>query len=647
MLRLFSLSFCVALALVHVAVAQTNTTWQTTNGFWSHQSNWTNGIPDGWYNAYITGNAGTINQNVAALQLMGLTIDAPDSNLILDQSLTINDLFNFHNGNISGDGNLTLAAGAVANLGAGARYDGNLANGGGSFRILGSADVVDSFTINGFSELSDHGQVIGGGEFILNNAFVWNGGTMTDSGTTTINAGSLVHNGSLDRTVNNYGQSVVTSVGLSGTSNAVWNNIGDDSFFKITGDQNLSGTGVFNNLDDGLIKKTGGNLSNIDWEFNHQGQMLLVESGKMAFRSKATINGLMTVVYGASIEFQGNTFFGDNVSHGGEGTMIFNGANAIFEHDYDGHFDTIFTNNATLFGPGNVTFHRSLAVSNGNFFGTGELNLYGHSDFSVASIQKTVNNFGNSELTNGLIVGSGNWNNQTDSSISFAGFNNALVGNGQFNNAPGGNVSVTSGNTWIEWEVENSGSISISDASLSFRGDFRQFQSGNITINDGIAEFQGNGLIGGLLNGNGTLISESIRLVIGGVVAPGSGIDSLHFTGDAEFSDEALFDFEIGNSQADLISVDGDLYLDGQVSIRGLGVVTHGDYILFSYSGDLFDNGLALASIPDHLTGNLFYDPIDKTIGLSITSIPEPSFLPIAIFVTALAGRQRKKSIND
>lgn len=70
--------------------AQTDTVWQPVNGAWygnwSDPSHWTNGVPNGNFNAYISNGSGgqaTVHMDVPGVSVVNLTLDAGD---LLDNS---------------------------------------------------------------------------------------------------------------------------------------------------------------------------------------------------------------------------------------------------------------------------------------------------------------------------------------------------------------------------------------------------------------------------------------------------------------------------------------------------------------------------------------------------------------------------------
>ncbi|MFU7529237.1 autotransporter domain-containing protein [Qipengyuania sp. ASV99] len=122
-----------------------------------------------------------------------------------------------------------------------------------------------------------------------------------------------------------------------------------------------------------------------------------------------------------------------------------------------------------------------------------------------------------------------------------------------------------------------------------------------------------NGTLGGI--GMQTNVSGGARLsgtgTIGGTVtiadatiAAGNSPGTLAINGDLLLSAASILEFELGDPagiagvDSDLITVTGDLTLDGNLNIIDAGVFGAGLYRLISFGGDITDNTLEFGSIP-------------------------------------------------
>jgi fibronectin-binding autotransporter adhesin len=111
---------------------------------------------------------------------------------------------------------------------------------------------------------------------------------------------------------------------------------------------------------------------------------------------------------------------------------------------------------------------------------------------------------------------------------------------------------------------------------------------------------------GAALGGTGT-IGGNVAIADGATLAPGAGgAGTLVIGGDLELLAGSTLAFEFGEANAeggtlnDLVTVGGDLTLDGtiNVSVSAGGAFGTGVYRVFNYAGALTDNGLSLGSAP-------------------------------------------------
>ena len=573
----FASFLAIVLSFTSFVHAQTNTSWNDTNGDWSDVSNWTNGMPDGFFQATLSGNTANVAQDMAGLNLWGLNVNTGSANLVLDNSLTITNHLDFQAGQISGQADINLAHGATASLGGTAVFIGG---GAGTLRVNGTAIVEDAFHSNGFFELSGDGVIDGAGLLSVNNAFTWDGGTMTGSGVTELTTGSLVKGGTLDRTVENSAGLILTGSGLVGTSNAVWNNRTSSGLFKISGDESLLGAGTFNNLEDSFLKKSGGSgLSVIEWDVVHEGQMILVEVGTLSLQGSSFLNGQLMVDESAVLDFNGDTEFGSNASNAGDGTISLSGGTATFAHNYNADLDTEFSG-VTVANSGQLNFNRDVDIRNAVFNGNGTIAL---------------------------------------------------------------NSTGTIANASIESNFLNSGQLSVEGGNNVFAGNFNQSEHAELYLNQAEIEFGSDVAIElqGNLTGSGIIRSESV-LIVEGTVAPGPDIGELLFEGDLEFRESAVLNFQLDEQlQSDLISVTGDLTLDGSIAIDVAENATTGVYTLFEYGGTLSDLGIELL-LHDGVRGDLYNNVGSRQVELRVTSIPEPFAGPLLAGMFLFSARRKK-----
>ena len=120
---------------------------------------------------------------------------------------------------------------------------------------------------------------------------------------------------------------------------------------------------------------------------------------------------------------------------------------------------------------------------------------------------------------------------------------------------------------------------------------------------------------GGTLGGKGTIGSATVPINVNvqdGSIAPGDNTGTttgtLTVNGNFSLLGSSLLnyeltdnDFTVGSAINDLVSVGGNLTLDGTLNVTPIGnseLATAGSYRLFDYTGSLTNNGLSLGSIP-------------------------------------------------
>lgn len=169
-----------------------------------------------------------------------------------------------------------------------------------------------------------------------------------------------------------------------------------------------------------------------------------------------------------------------------------------------------------------------------------------------------------------------------------AEFANDISGAGHLVKSGQGKLTLSGNNTY-------SGSTVVSEGELHISGSL----SGAVEIT------------GGRLSGSG---KTGAITVTGGTLAPGASAGTLT-TGDLVLNATSQLDFELtqagiaGQGVNDLIAVQGDLTLDGQVYLLDASALQSGTYTLFTYTGELINKGLGvvealpgreLAIVADH-----------------------------------------------
>jgi len=196
----------------------------------------------------------------------------------------------------------------------------------------------------------------------------------------------------------------------------------------------------------------------------------------------------------------------------------------------------------------------------------------------------------------------------------------------------GGTLILAANNTY-------SGDTTISYGTLQLGASGAIPNSANITVGSGatfdvsLTSFTLGA--GQTLKGTGTVIGN---VAANGTVAPGASAGTLTFQNDLNLAGSAVLSFElkgndttIGSGVNDLISVGGNLTLDGTLNVAEIGAgsfltASVGDtWRLINYSGTLTDNGLTLGSMPSLQSGYYFVVDTATAGQVNLRVVPEPS----------------------
>lgn len=199
-------------------------------------------------------------------------------------------------------------------------------------------------------------------------------------------------------------------------------------------------------------------------------------------------------------------------------------------------------------------------------------------------------------------------------------YDGAITGSGSYTKTGAGNLFLTGTSSFT-------GPVSVAAGSLFVDGDLSAV-TGTTTVLSG-ARLSGNGVLGGpvIVNGGGTLTAgarpgEPATLTVGPLTMQGGSRLFLN-----------MVDTTVGGALNDLISVNGDLVLDGRVDVlEQQQTFGPGVYRIINYTGALTDNVLDIGTItnPDGttsrpLSGFSVQTAIDgqvnlvNTLGLSLT----------------------------
>ena len=588
------------------------TTWQGGSGLWGDPANWTAGVPNSSTNAFIDGgqsgsgtvtlgSSGSINSLVVNA---GYTLASPNNLVGLDLygNATVNGLVDFGQPGFGRQPGSIRVAGTSAST----------FSGTGSLR-LGSVYNASTFPATFGPALSiyfEKGTIDGGA-----NGIVSQGTIVVDSQSGSYIQGPFTNTGTIR--VNNSGDLVVLS-------NGRWHNSGtvavDNGFLELRGSLRTSDIGnltvsaastlffsgivsnqasVFAlNANSGSWLSTGGTIQGGTVSISGGAQLLL--SGDLRFSQGVTLDAGSNGVSwdrspdGSLSVTESLTLHNTTLNIGSQGRIFFGGTNA---HSLLGIGDVNFGDGPNTTGYFDVTGTKTLVIGPG-------ILLHGS--------------------TRILLEGAGGMLNQ---GTITANVNGALSIASRFTNAAtlgvpiGSRVDVTS--------------------SLPF------VQTAGVLAVDGVFVAGTNGVYinAGLLTGSGTISTgvPTMRgsVMVGGTIAPGSGIGALHVSGSVKLSSGAHLVIETaGLNLSDTLVVDGPLDLTAANDFLDLPAnpLPGSQFVVATYTGGLLGQF-------DVVTPG--YAASYATPGeIIVTATPEPGAVVLlgAAFAGALATRRRRNS---
>jgi len=292
----------------------------------------------------------------------------------------------------------------------------------------------------------------------------------------------------------------------------------------------------------------------------------------------AGVDGLIKTDLGTLILTADNTYAGGTTIRDGVLQLGTGGAGGSIQGDVvnDGvlavNRSDDFTFGGAISGAG--ALHQ---MGSGTTILTGNNSYTGGTTISAGTLQVGDGAFVGDVVSNGRLI----FNHS--SSRVFAGL---VSGAGDFGKAGSGTVILTGDNSYA-------GATRVDAGTLLIHGD--QSAATGLTSVAAGATLGGFGVIGG-----------DVVIADGGTLAPGQEVGTLTINGDLSLADGSTLDMQLGQANVaggalnDLITVGGDLTLDGMlnVSISPSGDFGAGIYRLINYSGTLTDNGLTLGAMP-------------------------------------------------
>jgi fibronectin-binding autotransporter adhesin len=188
----------------------------------------------------------------------------------------------------------------------------------------------------------------------------------------------------------------------------------------------------------------------------------------------------------------------------------------------------------------------------------------------------------------------------------------------------------------------NTGALTLTGNSAATYTGATTVNGGTLLVNGNIAGSTATINVGGTLGGTGT---TGLVNVLGGSIAPGVTVGTLA-TGAISLNSAATLKLELAQAGAigganDLLSVTGNLTLDGTLQVTTLSGFGLGTYRLINYTGALTNNGLDLESAFLAIYPGSLIDT--ATLGqVNLVVVPEPgAFAGILGGFSVLLGLQR------
>lgn len=449
------------------------------------------------------------------------------------------------------------------------------------------------------------------------------------------------------------GATTVGGMRISSTAGATWNFSG--SLLTIGGAAVSSGnrplhfstaiTANFANAVAVSSSSTASNLSQIAFSPSSTADLVVDFTGGLSGNASISdftlrTSGTNSGTGGVSVKIGGLTNIATFAWGTAKSTLEINGASTV--------------GTKTLIAADNVT----LRLAHANALGTGVLEL-NHGGASGATV--TLQAVGASRTySNGLTL-SGGFNNSDLAKYVVSGdYDLKFTGTTTLSRAA--DIEVQGGRRFeLAGDISGSrnitklgaGTLVLSGGSIA--GNDVTVQAGTLLIN-GTVNFAATPDVivteTGVLGGAGS-IGRDVAFTVGtggsGVLNPGdasvnNGIGTLAITGTRSLTlqNNTQLNFDIGAGGAhDLVTINGNLTLDGVLNINDAGLNQTGSFTLISYTGTLINNGLLVGNTPAGWTYNLSVDEIAKIVRLDVTaisSIPEPSAVQFMAGLGALAA---------
>jgi fibronectin-binding autotransporter adhesin len=650
--------------------AQTNSTWTDATGNWSNAANWSNGVPNGNFNALISnGNPGVATVN--------LDINATIANLELDTQNTLNIqagktlTFQSSSGSTAlGGGTINVASGGTILVAAGGSLATFSDTSSTNINLLGASSLITGATgtekltllaVNGSGAMRN-------AQFDIGSVTV-SGGTMTitpNSNGVDIEELLVVNAGS---TLNITGEPFKNFDPTTGTLSGVAAGCLCDPTIGI----HLQGTLKFDGanilaLSFGVpLTLDGPNAKIVDQNNNNaltnlsslglQGKLQLENGASLSTNVGLSANNFndLEVRSGSTLNIGGTLEFSESRVTVDASTMKVSGDFDLFGGDAPGDLTVSNGGKLTVLGAytqqsGGVT-STALAVSHGSTMsvsgafgnqadasGSGDVTVDGNSALSVGgsftATGGTITTISNSST---LSIGK-DFAQTVITGCTFCPFTPVL-------NVTNGSSAIVGGS------VNNAGTIGVDGtSSLTAKGGFNQ--NGGSTLVNGVLNVTGTGanFQGGTLSGTGTLNGN---LTMAGMMMPGNPTGTFTLNGNYTQTSAGTLAEQVGwlnGSNANLFKVSGTASLAGTLALSllsGYNPMVGDSFILMTFLSDTgtFSN-VTGTNLGNNLMLDVIYDAHDVRVEVEAASVaaPEPgSNLLLLAGLLPMLGLARKR----
>jgi fibronectin-binding autotransporter adhesin len=646
--RLFVSMLLLATALLASPIhAQTTSIWTGTTGDWSNSGNWSNGVPNGNYNALI-------NNGSPVPATANLDINATVANLTLDPGNALNILagnaltFQSPSGStLDNSGTVSIASSASIVIGAG----NSLSLGSGTIQLNGGS-IVGATGLETLNNLNG-GTIVGNGT-ISGVGFNTQGGITATGGTLTINTNSQGFEAGANVITIDAGSTLNITGGPFKNYDSTTGQLSETQF-------DVKGTLQFDNAD---IR----NLNILTGTFTLDGPDARIvnqfNQNALSNLGGVTGNGTFSLTNGASLTTSGSfgNDFRSTVSISNGSSMTINGGLSS-EHAFDVSGSTLTVNGNV--GITNGDAGSLLAVSNGS-----TVNVHGDFDFGLTIVNSLT-------VDASSVTVSGNLNSSSDNNGFFGGHVTVSDGGilniqGTVNNSGGAPITIETGSVLsIGKDLNNSGVLTLASGSAGLvsgtvtnSGTIQVDNTSVLTVKSGFNQSAGSTVVNGVLNApaagvniqGGTLSGTGFvngNVVMAGTMMPGASTGILTINGNYTQTATGLLVEQIGwidGQNADLLRVNGAVNLDGTLDLSllpGYGPTAGDSFTLMTFLSDsgTFDTVTGL-NLGNNLFLDLIYDAHDIRVEVESLPVgtPEPgSFLLLLVGGGVVLAVARKR----